>query len=258
MLLRSDDRGVIAIGQPSHAWISGQLARAWGNARFGAVEPYEEVCLGAEQHDIGMAAWDLEPTLNPATGLPHSFIEMPIYIHLELWSAGPRRLVAQSRYAALLASTHGSRLYEMRDLDRLPPEEAAAVKAFLADQREFQDRLLASLRADPATAASAAPRAFQRNSDLLWSWDFMSLAICLGWAPCTARAVPTAEGRVDLELTAAGPETVLLDPWPFAADTVSVRCDGRRLEGPYDTDQALQAALAGAAWETVRFELRSA
>src|SRR6185312_9496068 len=61
VLLRTDSRGVLAIGQPSHAWISGQLARIWGNARFGAVEPYEEVCLGAEQHDVGMADWDLAP-----------------------------------------------------------------------------------------------------------------------------------------------------------------------------------------------------
>src|ERR1700704_5035327 len=110
MLLRQDERGVLAIGQPSHAWVSGQLARAWGNEQFGAVAPYEEVCLAAEQHDIGMATWDLAPTFNPATGLPHSFVEMPVGTHLKLWSEGPRRLLAQSRYAALLASMHGLRL----------------------------------------------------------------------------------------------------------------------------------------------------
>ena len=32
MLLREDGGAVLAIGQTSHAWISGQLARAWGNA----------------------------------------------------------------------------------------------------------------------------------------------------------------------------------------------------------------------------------
>ena len=83
MLLRElDEEAVVAIGQAAHAWVSGQIARAWGNARFGAVEPYEEVCLGAEQHDIGMALWDTEPTLNRATGRPHSFIEMPLPLHL--------------------------------------------------------------------------------------------------------------------------------------------------------------------------------
>src|SRR5437763_12293362 len=92
VLIRADEEGVLLIGQPSHAWISGQLARAWGNLRFGAVEPYEEVCLGAEQHDIGMAISDLAPTLNAETGLPHSFLEMTLGTHLQLWSAGPRQL----------------------------------------------------------------------------------------------------------------------------------------------------------------------
>ncbi len=59
MVLRRDEHGVLAIGQASHAWISGQMARAWGNEQFGPLEPYEEVCLAAEQHDVGMAAWDL-------------------------------------------------------------------------------------------------------------------------------------------------------------------------------------------------------
>src|SRR5690348_7524279 len=53
MLFRADGEDAIAIAQPSHAWLSGQLARAWGNERFAAPAPYEEVCLGAEQHDIG-------------------------------------------------------------------------------------------------------------------------------------------------------------------------------------------------------------
>ncbi len=106
MLVRTDPRRVVLIGQPSHAWISGQLARAWGNEHFGAVEPFEEVCLAAEQHDIGMATWDVEPPRNPESGLPVSFLQMAIRDHIELWTAAPRRLLRQSRYAALLVSLH--------------------------------------------------------------------------------------------------------------------------------------------------------
>src|SRR5579875_260000 len=32
MLVREDDGGVLAIGQPAHAWLAGQLARAWQRA----------------------------------------------------------------------------------------------------------------------------------------------------------------------------------------------------------------------------------
>ena len=200
MVLRKDERGVIAIGQPSHAWISGQLARAWGNARFGAVEPVEEVCLAAEQHDIGMAAWDLSPTFNMETGLPHSFIEMPLGIHLSLWRFGPRYVLPQSRYAALLVSMHGARLYERRDLDRLAEADATAVREFLDEQRGFQERLLTSLRADPETAVAAAPSAVARNSDLIWTWDLLSLALCLDWAP---RASPASQPTTGLPISSS-------------------------------------------------------
>jgi hypothetical protein len=251
MLLRRDADGVLAIGQASHAWISGQLARAWGNERFGAVEPCEEVCLAAEQHDVGMAAWDLEPARNPATGLPYSFLELPIETHLELWRTGPRRLLSQSRYAALLVSMHGQRLYERRDLSTLAHDEADAVRAFLADKRAFHEALFGSL---PQADAQALPR----NSQLVWTWDSLSLALCLGWRPFALEDVPTADGPVDVSLTGpSGDRCRALEPWPFGAARVRVRCEGRRLSGPYDTDEALSTALAGAPWETIEFDLES-
>jgi len=256
VLLRTDSRGVLAIGQPSHAWISGQLARIWGNARFGAVEPYEEVCLGAEQHDVGMADWDLAPARNPDSGLPRSFMEMPIEAHLELWTAGPRRLLAQSRYAALLASIHGYRLYEHRDLTRLAPTDADCVREFLAEQRRFQAELLESLRADPATATAAREQTVARNSQLVWTWDTLSLAVCLDWAPYTVAEVPTAGAPVPMRLAPAGqPRRLTLDPWPFEPGSVIVRCEGRRLRGPYGDEVVLRQALAAAPWETLEFEL---
>jgi hypothetical protein len=39
MLYRQEKQGKIAITQPMHAWLAGQLARAWGNERFGDVVP---------------------------------------------------------------------------------------------------------------------------------------------------------------------------------------------------------------------------
>src|SRR5947209_12055357 len=137
MLLREDGDGWLAIGQPSHAWISGQLARAWGNERFGIVEPFEEVCLAAEQHDVGWAERDLAPIHNPQAGLPRSFMEMPLELHLGLFTDGPRNLLSQSRYAALLVSMHGWRLYARRDLEQASPRDGEAIGMFLAQQRAF-------------------------------------------------------------------------------------------------------------------------
>jgi hypothetical protein len=244
VVLRREGDGVLAIGQPSHAWLSGQIARAWGNDRFGPVEPFEEVCLAAEQHDLGMAGWDAAPTLNPDTGLPHSFIEMPVETHVELWSRAWELVLPQSRYAALLVSMHGTALYELRDLSKLDDHQARLVRDYLAEQRGVQQRLRA-----------AGDEHVERNQGLIWTWDAFSLALCLDWAPHTLRRVPAADGEVDVELTPAGERTVRVDPWPFAAGRVTVRCEGRRLDGRFDDQDAMRAALRDAPWAALDFEL---
>jgi hypothetical protein len=256
VVLRRDSAGVLAVGQAAHAWVCGQLARAWGDERFGAVLPLDEVALGAEQHDVGMAQWDLHPVRNPQTGLPLSFIEMPLAENLGLWWTGPTRLITQSRYAALLAAMHGRRLYERRDLATAPADEAELVRAFLKHSHALEAQLRRDLQADPATAPSATDELIARNSRLLWTWDSLSLALLLDWAPFTLGGVPTAHGDgVDVHLSPDG----TLDPWPFSATgQVAVHCDARRLADRYDSDNALEHGLSAAAWETVRFTLQPA
>jgi hypothetical protein len=246
MLLRRDGDDVIAITQPAHAWLSGQLARAWGNERFGALEPWEEVCLGAEQHDVGMTAWEQAPTLNPDTGLPRSFMELPLDEHLAMWSAAAGLVAPQSRYAALLVSLHGTALYERRDLSRLSPQQADAVREYLAGQRALQARLTAETRVDGAPL-----RRLQRQ---LFAWDWLSLALCLKWAPSSLPGVPAAEGEVEIRLTHAA-DAHALRPWPFATDTLTVMCEGRRLTGHARTRGELHDALERAPRIVLRFEL---
>jgi Protein of unknown function (DUF3891) len=245
MLIRNEDDGsAIAIGQASHAWLSGQLARAWGNERFGAVEPWEEVCLGAEQHDVGWARWDLRPALNPDTGLPHTFIDLPIEPKIDLWSGAATRLVAQSRYAAVLVSMHGTGLFE-----RFWPDGAdlGLQRRFLESERQFQQKLLATLEADPDEV--------RRNHLLVRVWDSLSLALCLDWGEIRLGEVPAADGLTSIELKALGGGRVELDPWPFARESMSGHAEGRRLDGRFETEDELHAALDRAPWVTLEFEL---
>lgn len=257
MLLRElGGETVVAIGQAAHAWLSGQMARAWGNDRFGALVPREDVCLAAEQHDIGMALWDTEPTLNPSTGRPHTFMEMPLPVHLGLWSVAPRRMLAQSRYAALLVSMHGTALYERRDLDRLEPAAADAIRAYLDAQHALQRDLIARLRSDAAARANAAEPLVRRNQRLVFAWDWLSLALCLDWAPDTFDGVPAADGTVRLELAPGGdPDVLTLEPWPFAGERVELKTEGRLLSGRFDDAAAMHAALERADWTTLTFVL---
>lgn len=238
--------GALCVGQAAHAWISGQLARLWGNDAFPAPEPLHDVCLGAEQHDVGMAEWDLRPTLNEETGLPCSFMQMPLRTHLDLWTAAPRKVLSQSPYAALLVSMHGHALYARRDTTEPNTDESRAVRRFVQEQEALQGELLAQLGEDPQRA--------RRNQKLVWALDFLSLALFMrDWVPDD---VPVAEGRT-LRVSPTG-DGLGVAPWPFRTETATVRCYGRVLPGRYRSEAALHEALDAAPWRELNYVLTPA
>jgi hypothetical protein len=115
--------------------------------------------------------------------------------------------------------------------------------------------LIEALANDSVSRPWVGDHALQRNSQLVWTWDFLSLAVCLDWAGRTARDVPTLQGAVDIEIERGPrPRTLALDPWPFRARAISVRCDGRRLPGRLEGAPELAAALARPGGEVIQFE----
>src|SRR5215212_4896976 len=166
MLQREDHDGLIVISQPAHAWVSGQLARSWGNKTFGEVTPVEEVCLAAEQHDIGFLPWEQAPTLNPATRLPHTFLDLPTELHLRLWFTGIQQMTRFGRYPALLVSMHYSTLCQRHPSLDCPPE-AQMKQKFLDDQRSFQSAILTSLQNDFYYSAFSTDEMIGRNRQLI-------------------------------------------------------------------------------------------
>ena len=259
MLHREDDRGLIVIGQPAHAWVSGQIARAWGNDRFGRFAPWEEVCLAAEQHDVGMAAWDEQPALNAATGLPYTFHEIPLRDHLALWARTAGIVVPQSRYAALLVSLHGAGLYEGHDPTNASPQENEAVRDYLLRENAFQERLIDSLRADSHYAPHATADIVARNRRLVARFDGISLAVCHALRFEHAHeGVPTLDGETTITATPVGgdPSEYVIDPWPFGDEPVTLVYEGRRLAGRFAEEETMRTALRQAPWVTLTTRLR--
>lgn len=256
MLFRDGPNGSMAISQPSHAWLSGQIMRAWGNAEFGSVTPYEDVCLAAEQHDIGWLEWERSPTLNPTTGRPHGFRELGVAAHTAIWRRGTELSQTFGRYPALLVSLHGTGLYsnfagEVAD--------ASIVRAFLSDQLEIQQRLVANLRRDPRLGDFCRPATIDRNRCLVRTADRMSIALCTGMQDLAVRSddprvgvikqVPTADGETDIHLLTTDEDltTITVVPWPFSAAQVQVACEGIPLPSRRFADAAeLQIELRDA------------
>lgn len=249
MLLVPSPDGHVAVAQPAHGWMCGRLGRAWGNERFGQVDPAEEVCLAAEQHDTGWSDWERAPTLDRTRGLPHTFDTAPFTVHLAIHAAWSRALVPQSRYAALLVSLHHAsfftrpgRLGQLREGGRL-------IDAFLDDLERLQAELRATLDVSDAE--------IERNRRLVRTWDGISHDLLLGLAPRVRRGVPARDGLVDVTVGRADDEHTL-DPWPFAEDRVVVRAEGRLLHGTFDDEGTMQQALAEAPWVDLSYSLRPA
>lgn len=245
MLVRRDDDGALAIGQLSHSWLSGQLARAWGNGLFGEVEPREETVLGAEQHDIGWARFDLEPRFNPETGLPRSFLEITVLEHLDIWRGAPDRLMSQSMHAALLVSLHACYVSSLRAAST--PQHARVLNEHIEDERSRQSVLRSKLGLSTA--------ALERAQLQLRAWDLISLALCSGWKSVTARDVPTAGGMTDMELRQVDENVATLEPWPFDARRVSTRCEARRLADTYPDEGEMRRAFELAQRSMLTFTL---
>ena len=245
MLVRIGDGEALAIGQLSHAWLSGQLARAWGNERFGAPDPREEVVLGAQQHDIGWALFDREPRFDPDSGLPRGFLQTSVEEHLQIWRGAAVRLMSQSLHAALVVSMHGRALSELRAQNA--GGQADQLRAHIAEE----ERLQAQLR----TTLGVSEEHVSRTRRQMWTWDGLSLALCLGWQPFTSKDVPCREGLTDVQLLDRGEGTWCLDPWPFTSSRVEVRCEGARLQTSYPDEPSMRRAFEEAEPATLRFSL---
>lgn len=254
MLYRTIDENRICITQPTHAWVSGQLAQVWGNQTFGLVGPYEAVCLGAEQHDVGWIPWEAAPTLNPDTGYPHSFMEVPPEVHTKLWAGAKQLAMPMGRYVALLVSLHGTGLYERFTHWQNSPESTRIVEAFLAQEKEFQQHLIAKLGQDPAYEPYVTPAAIARNQRLVATLDALSLAICMGVTQQKQfKQVPAATGETNLTLMpiADDPTQLSLEPWCFQPHEVTVVFEGRILKQKATDQQTMGDQLAKAPWVTL-------
>lgn len=245
MLIRDDGEHWLAIPQPAHAFLSGQVARAWGNAAFAPPDPYEAVCLGAEQHDVAWAAWDLRPPLNAEARRAASFLEAPFDERLAIWDDAPERVLAQDPFAALLVSLHGRNVHTLYvNADVLEPAQRDAVTAYLGRQAALQERLLALLG---VTAEQA-----ERAAALVLCVDALSLRLCHGWPEGD---LPAVDGTV-IRCTPVSETEATLDPWPLGTPQLEVGLRARRMSVRFDDESALHAALDAAPLTALHWVLR--
>jgi hypothetical protein len=236
----------LAISQLTHAWLSGQILRAF-DAPLG-----EPLLLAAEQHDIGWLDWELAPSFDAQTGRPHLFRAVGAAQHAPMWALGVRRAhEAWGAHVALLISRHGGVIYRRyTDRHKISPADAEAADHYLTTQAPIEAAWARRLGLDEAALA--------RQSALVAFVDALSLALCGELkAPLTLEAPGRNGEKVTMQLTArAGAFDFTLAPWPFRTDVIALEGEGRALppEGRFADEAAMRVWFA--APERVTFHAR--
>jgi hypothetical protein len=247
MLFRDQPSGALAISQLTHAWISGQMLRAW-DQKLG-----EPLLLAAEQHDIAWMDWESAPSFNARTGRPHLFRGVGAAIHAPMWAKGVERaLGAWGAHVALLVSRHGGVIYRRyNDRHHISQADADAAQKFLQTQAPFENAWMRTLGLDAV--------ALEKETTLLALVDTLSLALCGELKTPMDLEAPARNGElIAMRLTERPdrPFEFILSPWPFRVDALTVEGEARTLppEGRLTDEFAMRNWLASP--ERVSFHAR--
>jgi hypothetical protein len=237
MLFRDQPSGALAISQLTHAWISGQILRAWDRSLS------EALLLAAEQHDIGWIDWEADPTFNTETGRPHLFREIGASTHSPMWTRGVQRAVgAWGTHVALLISRHGGVIYRRyTDRHRVSEADAAAAQNYLNSQSPIETAWSRALGLEAAK--------LNAETALLVFSDTLSLALCGELQTPLELEAPGRNGDALTIRVAARPPgsfDFVVSPWPFRVNELVVEGEARPLPGAgrFPDEDAMKTWLA--------------
>lgn len=245
------------------------IARAFGNDDFQALEPREQVLFVIGNHDRGWDYWDSHPGLDPKTKLPCGLTNTPIPAAIQTNRGSPDFNERHHPYCGLLSSMHSYGLYHARlgvsefrvraggSLSvPIVPQFEAETKAMIEGEAARQQRLKTSLRDDPPTRHWVEEKRLMQNYKQLQFFDTLTLYFHLRHPSARAEEryvhVPLdAERDCDIVLRPVGNDTYSLTPFPFAGNSLQVACRGRYVTPFAGSVEPADLAAALAALPTV-------
>jgi len=255
-----------AIMMHDHSALSGQFARAFGNAQFDLPIPLDLVIYIIANHDAGWIAFDRDPVTDPNTGLPYTVFGTPARYILPTSKGSPDFNQRHHPYCGLLSSMHTWGIYNGRygftraGRLNISADDRPAVDAMLAGELERQAALKAKLGASTESADWVeAGRLFQ-NYKLLQFCDLLAIYFNTMHAgersEQTFTHVPISR-YLDVTVTICPKASGIyaLSPFPFAAEGSEFAFSGRSVvPGQHDREDGWAGVLARAPteWETFR------
>lgn len=202
--------GWTLLTQVEHARLSGEMAAVWD---FPPLEAKDEIVAAIHHHDDGWRIWEQHPEVDPKTGMPYNFLEMPFAKLPEIWQGSVAAAREIGPLAGYMVSGHFQWLTRRNDLWKKAREgEENPATQFDAEQEILQQRWYEDIQR--RYSAEYQSNSFLETS-IAWLrfFDWLSLWLCT-----KARDEPETFDVPDKSKITFQPDSqtsFVVDPWPF-------------------------------------------
>lgn len=270
MIVLEQDEKLLTITQLEHQEIAGQLASLWGNSRFSKPEPFGAMVVAAGNHDIGWWNKDTHPAVNPRTGFPYTFTELPVIEWLQMYRKGIDRIAEEDPYEGLMVCMHGVGLRKNRydtvpatdRKDTLSGKEKKSVEDYITDGEKLQAKLRKKLEQDPLYKRQSTEKWIWANYRLIQVWDRLSLHLCsdgiLGGIRGLLKPVPCGYDSEDVEIMVnkTGSGKFSIEPFPFSRAPIQLLLRAKYIsKKKYQTNEELRRTYCDADVITLPIEI---
>jgi hypothetical protein len=241
MIVRQAGPDLLLISQPDHARLAATLVAAWRAHGLPSRPTRDIVLFATAHHDDGWRAEDAAPSVNPATGRPHDFVDLPADQRRAIWPRAVAHLSETSVYSAALVAQHALTIYRRFRSD---PDW----NAFFAAMEIERDRFFT---APPRPGGGGTPpdppvdgrASFLEDYTTVRIGDLLSLLFCNDWH--------TTEG-LDGYAMWMDHGTLRVAPDPFDGAAVAFDIRARRVPARrYQSASDLQDAIAAAPFDVL-------
>lgn len=266
MIVQPYEDRYLVIKQHDHALQVGAMARHWGNEEMPGYEPRHLMIETAARHDNGWVSLESRPAIDPESGGPLQFTQVPPRDHIPAHRRGIDEAVNSHPWVGLLVSLHTVGLYNdrygtwKRPKKDHNPEDQAIITEFVQEQERVQRSLAQKVLDGPVpNSITDHPTVWQKYL-LLQVWDRLSLQFT--WrsaADAEIAPLPRAdEGQEVLRCTNRGDLTLALDPYPFDESPCALPVQARilrklRYKGPEELlEEFLTAPVVTIEYRAIR------
>jgi len=260
MIVRKQPNGeLVLINQTDHSRLAGQLAAHWGNSHIAAPDPYNSMVRAATFHDYGWLRYETAPLINPDTGEPFSFLQVPLgssQLAAYQWSLD--WMTSIDPYAGLIVNMHRTGLWQHR-YETLRHPNAYTLTEISAEVRELVKR---NETWQEQARIAWDQRQLDVNYRLMQIWDLLALYLCCE-EPYEEYIEPVPisyeeKDGIRMTIQPAGPARIAFEPYPFNVQPCNVQLVTRRLpKSSYSNVEEFQRAYFEAEIVVCRFELCS-